>query len=165
MMKFRANLKRLELFPRSGAKAIDEYVHGLIEDAARVWLDAALAIVPAWSGASRATFEALASSIQYNVEIDVKDTAPDRIALGRLFSAGGIQRVGTGHWEFYYQTRLEYLIANETKNVKAGEYGLKGKTIVPTPYQFREAASKAVEEYIRNVESLAVANLIRLRGK
>lgn len=164
-MKFRANLKRLELFPRSGTKAIDQYVQGLIEDSAKVWLDAALAIVPAWSGASRATFEALASAIQYNVEIDVKDTAPDRIALGRLFSAGGIQKVGTGHWEFYYQTRLEYLIANETKNVKAGEYGLRGKTIVPTPYNFREAGAKAVEEYIRNVESEAVANLIRLRGK
>ena len=164
-MKFRANLKRLELFPRSGAKAIDEYVHGLVEDAARVWLDAALAIVPAWSGASMATFEALASSIQYPVRIDVSSTAPDRIALGRLFSAGGIRKIGSGHWEFYYQTQLEYLIANETKNVKAGEYGLRGKTIVPTPYNFREAGEKAVQNYVKEVESLAVANLIRLRGK
>ena len=164
-MKFRSNLKRLELFPKSAPKAVDEYVQGLIEDAARVWLDAALAIVPSWSGASRATFEALASSIQYRVDIDVKDTAPDRIALGRLFSAGGIRKVGTANWEFYYQTRLEYLIANETKNVKAGEYGLIGKTIVPTPYNFREAGAKAVEAYISNVESVAIANLIKLRGR
>lgn len=164
-MKFRANLKRLELFPRAGTKAVDQYVQGLIEDAAKVWLDAALAIVPSWSGASRATFEALASAVQYKVDIDVKDTAPDRIALGRLFSSGGVQKVGTGHWEFYYQTRLEYLIANETKNVKAGEYGLIGKTIVPTPYQFREAGARAVEKYISSVETEAVFNLIELRGK
>ena len=164
-MKFRANLKRLALFPRAGTKAVDQYVEGLIQDAAKVWLDAALAIVPSWSGASRATFESLAAAIGYHVDIDVKSTAPDRIALGRLFSRGGLRKVETGHWEFYYQTQLEYLIANETKNVKAGEYGLIGKTIVPTPYEFREAGAKAVEQYIKSVETDAVLNLVRLQGK
>jgi hypothetical protein len=146
-MRFQANLSRIAINPKQ-LVVIDVYVREQIESAARVWLDAALEIVPAWSGASRATFQALAAAVNYHIDIDVSSSAPNRIGLGRLFSSGGIRKNGNGSYEFYYETSLRYLIANESRNVAPRTEGLRGKLITPTPYQFREAGNRAVQAFL-----------------
>jgi len=150
-MKFRANLNQLAL-AKGQLGLVDDFIREVMEDSARVWLDAVTKIVPVWSGASRATFQALASAINYHISIEVRGDAPDRIALGRLASRGGLQRRAPGYWEFYYETQLRYLIANETRKVSPGTEGLRGSLIKPTPYMFREAGKKAVEAYIKQIE-------------
>lgn len=129
---------------RSGlVSELDDFIRETIEEAARAWLDAVLDIVPAWSGASRATFQALAQAVGKNVPISVKASAPDRIALGRLMSRGGVAKEDEAGWNFYYETQLTYLIANETKKVAPRTEGLFSSLIKPTPYKFREAGNKA----------------------
>ena len=152
-MRFRAKLNLIKLDKRQ-RPAIDEYAKIVIEQAARIWVRTALDIIPTWSGASRATLQALASAVDEHVAIDVRGDAPDRIALGRLYSSGGINKVESGHYEFYYETSLRYLIANENQNVKPGTFGLRGSLVTPTPYQFREAGNRAVKAYLDQVRDL-----------
>jgi hypothetical protein len=146
-IKFKANLE-LPTLQRLVLKDADAFVRETIEGAAREWLKAALAIVPAWSGASRATFEALASAVNMSVPIDKSSTAPDRIGLGRLYSSGGISKKGRASYSFYYETTLRYLIANETTKVQPRTEGLFSSLITPTPYKFREAGDRAAQAYI-----------------
>lgn len=133
---------------RLALSGLDDYVKETIEEAARAWVRAALDIVPAWSGASRATFQALASAVNVNVPINRAANAPDRIALGRLYSRGGIAKDDEASYNFFYETSLQYLIANETKKVAPRTEGLFSAMRTPTPYQFREAGNRAAAEVI-----------------
>lgn len=151
MMKFQANLSRITINPKQ-LPVIDAYVKSQIEEAARVWLTAALEIVPAWSGASRATFQALADAVNFHVAIDLSASAPNRIGLGRLYSGGGIRRNGQGSYEFFYETSLRYLIANETRTVAPRTEGLRGRMLTPTPFEFREAGNRAVERFLQGLD-------------
>lgn len=143
--KSRINLPRLQRWVIPG---VDSFVKETIEMAARAWVQAAVEKIPVWSGASRATLQALASAVNESVSIDPVSTAPNRIALGRLYSRGGIERTGRAQYNFYYETSLRYLIANETKRVRPRTNGLRGRLIRPTPYNFREAGEKAANAVI-----------------
>lgn len=159
-MKVRANLKAIVVDPRQ-IPVLDAAVKEVVEQAARIWVRAALAIVPDWSGASRATFQALASAVGEHVSIDVAQGAPMRIALGRLYSSGGVEKTGVASWKFYYETTLRYLIANETRTVAPRTEGLRGRMLTPTPFQFREAGNRAAQAYIASVQ----LPILPLKGK
>lgn len=162
-IKFKANLQ-LPTLQRLVLRNADEYVKETIEEAARAWVRAAVAIIPVWSGASRATLQALANAVNEPVPIDPKQSAPNRIALGRLYSRGGVERKGAAHYDFYYETTLRYLIANETKNVKPRTEGLFSRLIEPTPYKFREAGDRAAQAVIEKRLS-TLPFLARLFGR
>jgi len=149
-MRFRSNLNLIHV-DRSQRQLLDEFVKESIEEAARIWIRAATEKIPVWSGASRATLQALATAVDEHIQIDVRSTAPDRIALGRLYSRGGITKNGPGSYEFYYETSLRYLIANETTQVAPRTEGLRGRLIEPTPWEFREAGNIAVKAYFASL--------------
>lgn len=151
-MRFQANLKAISLAPNQRA-IIDQFVEDAVKEGARIWVRAAVEKIPVWSGASRATLQALASAVNEHVEIDISSTAPQRIALGRLYSSGGIERIALGNWKFTYETSLRYLIANETTRVAPRTEGLRGSLIEPTPYNFREAGNQAVQAYFDSLQT------------
>jgi hypothetical protein len=161
-MRIRANLQAVVLDPRQ-VPDLDAAVKLHVEEAARRWVRAALEIVPDWSGASRATFQALASAVGEHVSIDVSANAPDRIGLGRLYSRGGVEKTEVASYRFFYETSLRYLIANETKKVAPGTHGLRGKLIEPTPYKFREAGNAAAQAYLAGIS--AKLPIYPLQGK
>ena len=150
-MRFQANLKGISLAPSQRA-IIDQYVEDAIKEGARVWVRAAVERIPVWSGASRATLQSLASAVNEHVSIDVSSTAPERIALGRLYSSGGVERIALGNWRFTYETSLRYMIANETRRVAPRTEGLRGSLIQPTPWKFREAGNEAVQAYFATLQ-------------
>jgi len=148
-MSIKSNAKmELPKLARFIVPGIDQYVKETIEEAARAWVKAALEIIPTWSGASRATLQQLAQAVNVPVPISPKSTAPNRIGLGRLYSSGGIRNPKRAVWDFYYESTLQYLIANETKNVKPRTEGLRGSLITPTPYKFRQAGDAAAKAVI-----------------
>lgn len=145
----------MPLLSRLVVPGLDKFVEETIREAAAAWVTAALDIVPEWSGASRATFQALADAARVPLSVSHKSTAPDRIALGRLYSRGGIERKGRARWNFYYETQLQYLIVNESQKVAPRTNGLFGSLITPTPYKFREAGNRAAQAVInRRMEKL-----------
>lgn len=146
-IKFQARLE-LPTLQRLVLRDADAFVKETIEGAAREWVRAAVSIIPVWSGASRATLQALADAVNEPVPIEPREDAPDRIGLGRLYSRGGIEKTGRAAYNFYYETTLRYLIANETTRVRPRTEGLFGSLIKPTPYNFREAGDRAAQAYI-----------------
>lgn len=150
-MRFRNSLKGLVLNVKAFFGSSDARMRLATEEAARIWLNAAIPAVPVWSGASRATFQQLADAVGVPVPIDVAPNAPNRVAIGRFNSRGGIERSGEGKWRFYYENNLRYLAANETRTVNRGEYGVKWGLIEPTPYNYRDAARRAVQAYAKTV--------------
>ena len=150
-MKFLSSLKGFVLNAKAFFGSSDAKMRLSTEEAARIWLGVAIPAVPVWSGASRATFQHLADAVGVPVPIDTAPNAPNRVAIGRLNSRGGIERDGNGKWRFYYENNLRYLAANETRSVSVGEYGVKWGLLEPTPYNYREAARKAVEAYAKTV--------------
>ena len=152
-MKFRMGLKRMRFDPRLYLSDLDNRVKEVVAESASIWLNSALERIPTWSGASRATFENLASAIGESVPISLAQNAPDRIALGRLNSRGGLERTRAGSWNFYYETSLRYLIDNDQRNVPRGEGGVIWGLRDPGPYNTGERANAAVLSYYANVAS------------
>lgn len=149
MAGWKTNLSLLQLSPGRALDDADGEVKRLTEEAARVWLDAALKVVPTWSRASRATFEALAQAVGYNVTYGPLRAFSDRTALGLKTGFGGLTRRASGSWEFYYRSELEYLNFNESNVARVGVAGVFKGLLNPTPYNFREAGNKAVEAWFR----------------
>lgn len=150
-MRFLAKLKGLFLNLAGLRREVDDYSRQTVEAAAKIWLRTALEEVPIWSGASRATFEQLGAAIGEPVPLTTAPLAPNRIALGRANSRGGVEKDGEGKWRFYYETSLAYLSANEQFAVEVGQYGVKWGLKKPTPYGFREKANLAVQGFAGDI--------------
>lgn len=158
MAGWQTKIELLKLDPRL-QRNVDEEIKQLVILGARKWLDAALAIVPTWSRASRATFEALAQAVGYKVTYGPVRSFVDRQGLGLATGFGGIERKAKGFYTFYYRTNLRYLIFNESNKAVVGKAGVFRGLINPTPYNFRDAGQRAFEEFMRRQRVESLANL------
>jgi len=155
-MKTTTKFKPLKLDEKAYKRALRAFFKQKIKEAVRVYLSATvLAIIPTWSGASRATFEKLAhdagTSIPYGPQRSIKDRKP----LGRNTSAGsGIHmNPATGKWSFSYKTQLRYLEYNEynraTKGFPPQPFSDKVRF---TPYGFQASGAAAVTSFMKKVK-------------
>lgn len=164
MAGWTTNLRLLQLKPGNPLADADVETRKLTEEAARVWLDAALKVVPTWSRASRATFEALAQAVGYNVTYGPVRAFSDRTPLGLKTGFGGIRKIGPANYEFYYRSELDYLNFNESNVARVGVAGVFKGLIHPTPYNFRDIANKAVESWFKS-QKLGFENISITSGK
>lgn len=149
MAGWKTNLSLLQLDPRVDKKVVDDRMRELTKEGARVWLEAALSVVPTWSRASRATFEALAQAVGYKVSYGPVRSRSDRRSLGLRTGFGGIERRALGTYAFYYRSDLEYLNFNESNVATVGVAGVFKGLINPTPYNFRQLGNTAFQEFWR----------------
>lgn len=164
MAGWKARLELLQLDPRL-VEDVDAQMLELTKEAARVWLDTVLGIVPTWSRASRATFESLAQAVGYNVTYGPLRSFKDRKPLGLSTGFGGLTREAKGSYSFYYKTSLDYLIFNESNVAKIGVAGVFKGLINPTPYNFREAGEKAFRDFAKKKLGLVLRNVRITAGK
>lgn len=150
MAGWKANLKGLNLRLPIVKNQIDKRVLESTKEGARIWLDTVLAIVPTWSGASRATFEALAQAVGYNVTYGPIRSFKDRRSLGQGTGFGGIEKTPAGY-SFTYRTTLRYLEFNEANRATVGVAGVFKGLINPTPYKFFDAGERAFLKYASKV--------------
>lgn len=150
MAGWKAGLRLLILDKEGAEKAIDKLLLEEVKVGARIWLKTVLAIVPTWSGASRATFEALAQAVGFNVTYGPIRSFKDRRPLGLGTGFGGLER-GRGGYQFYYRTSLRYLEFNEANRATVGVAGVFRGLINPTPYKFFDAGEKAFLDYAKTV--------------
>lgn len=116
--------------------------------------------VPSWSGASRATLMHLAARAGTNVEIQISNTAPNRVSLGLANSTGEIKldEADGGKVSFTYSTTLPHLIWNEFNNAMVNPDPTKWRTPPraggdpsrpplhqPGPYGFQQKGAAAVK--------------------
>lgn len=153
-MKWKANFKAIKFDLDGYKKTLHTYMLKQITEAAKKWLHATyLAIIPTWSRASRATFQALASSIGETIQYGPQRSRKDRTQLGRSTGKGGLlESEGKFRWHFYYQSTLRYLAYNEYNSATPGAPPRPFATLRhPTPYHFQEAGATEFKEFARYV--------------
>lgn len=144
---WRKSLKRIELnLPRLEGVINDQMLE-YTKEGARIWLREALSHIPTWSGASRATFEALAQSVGFKVTYGPITAFYNRKPLGASNGFGGWYKEGDGHFVFYYSSTLDYLNWNDQNEAPVGVAGVKWGLLNATPYYFTQAANEAFLEY------------------
>lgn len=122
-------------------------LRNLNERAGKAWIREAAdkTPIPTWSGASRATFQKLASELGTSVPIGPIRARKDRTALGRSTSAtSGVEERNKGddvYVGFVYETDLRYLAYNEYNLAVAGNPPQPfSNNVRYTPYGFQKRA-------------------------
>jgi len=138
-----------------------------ITRAAFEYVNAALTVIPVWSGASQATFTEIAQAISLPLAIANRPGAPNRTQLGQGLSSGELDTTGTSV-SFVYETALPHLIYNEFNNANTNpDRSLFSQLIQPGPYGFRQIASSAAEAITQsfvgpNISSRITTRRVRL---
>lgn len=118
-------------------------------DGVKAWVETAAAIIPQWSGMSRATLKKLGDRVgvpvaAFPVPGPSGKQPPNRVSEGEQQSSGKlIEKLGT--YGFIYRTNVFHLAVNE--NVDARQFGFR--LITPGPYRFRLQADLA---YIKEIK-------------
>lgn len=134
-----------------------------VAQATMEWLEAVLAEIPVWSGASRATFIKLASEINYGV--DIAPVAMDRTAQGVAQSDGKVVAdINKGLYTFQYGTTLPWLIWNEYHNANVEpDPTLFYRVWKEGPYRFQIKGADAFQQFAERVRLPKVAPFIKMR--
>lgn len=134
-MKFKGNLTSFNINVASYRRALHEELSEEITRLAFVWLDAVLAEIPTWSGASRATFLQLSHEISYSLSIDPVVTS--RISFGQRHGTGKMTAdAKKGLYTFEYTTDLKHLVHNEF-NSPESDPNVFHRLKKPGPYHFQ----------------------------
>lgn len=151
--RFTAKLQKIDFDLKGYLGAMDAKLEETTKQAARSWLRTALDIIPTWSKASRATFEALAGEVGYTVTYGPLIAKKDRSGLGRRTGRGGLDIDPNSHYHFFYETDLRYLEYNEFNAATPGPPPQPyGQLRNPTPYRFLEAGRRDFESFAASVK-------------
>jgi hypothetical protein len=146
-MKFTTEFYSITLDLVAYNKALLTALHNLNERAGQAWIHAAVnkTPIPTWSGASRATFQKLATELGTSVPIGPLRTK-SRVSLGTSTSSGSgvVEKKQLPYVGFVYSTNLRYLAYNEYNAAKAGIPPAPFSNNVRfTPYNFQDRAEAA----------------------
>jgi hypothetical protein len=172
-MKFTAQFSIPRIDVMGYRKALDRHMSEQIAQALTVWLEAVLAEIPVWSGASRATFVKLAQQIGYNLPVapaagnwahGLFSSRVDRTWMGEAQSEGKLTTdVNTGEYTFTYTTTLPWLIWNEYHNANVDpDPSLFYRLLEPGPYNFQVKGARAFLQFAANVDLLPVKPFVRV---
>jgi hypothetical protein len=143
-MKFVSTLFAPRIDLAAYKKALNETLKERLALAAFQYLDAVLAKVPVWSGASAATFLQLAKTIDYPLGIQPETQLGFGISYGRAHGTGKFDVAKDGMFFFTYSTTLAHLVWNESNPPPGpGQFGVLKR---PGPYHFQEAGRLAFEK-------------------
>jgi len=161
-MKFIAQVQLVQFDSKRYKRDIDSTMQEIARDAAKSWLRTVLTIVPTWSRASRATFEALANDVGFNVTYGPVKSREDRLLLGLSTSNGGLISKKLQEYGFFYETDLRYLAYNELNSATPGPPPQPFGTLInPTPYRFLEAGRKDFESFAKNIKLPSASDYIK----
>ncbi len=172
-MKFKAQFSIPRIDVAAYRNALDAHMKGMIAQALMEWLEAVLAEIPVWSGASRATFVKLVQVIGYNLPVapaaveathGLFTSRIDRTEMGIAQSAGSLTtNKETGEYTFTYSTTLPWLIWNEYHNANVEpDPTLFYRVLEPGPYQFQVVGARAFLRFAENVDLLPVKPYVRV---
>jgi len=153
MFQIRANLELPQVDLVGYKNTLAQILEKAITEAAFGWVSTAISLIPIWSGASRATFAALAADINFSLQVAPVTTAPNRVAEGAEASSGGVVfDRSAGIFSFSYSTTLGHLIFNENFNANVTkDPKVFAKLLQPGPYNFQELANRQAAGVIDSI--------------
>jgi len=172
-MKFKAQFSMPRIDVATYRNALDAYMKEAIAQGLMSWLEAVLAEIPVWSGASRATFVKLAEQIGYNLPVGpatgqwahgLFTSRVDRKWMGETQSAGSLTtNKETGEYTFTYSTTLPWLIWNEYHNANVDpDPTLFYRLLEPGPYNFQIKGADAFLRFAEGVDLPSVKPHVRV---
>ena len=171
-MKFTASLAAPSLDLAVYRKALDAHMKAAIAQGLMEWLEAVLAEIPVWSGASRATFVKLAQQIRYSLPVapaaveaahGLYTSRIDRTGMGMAESDGKLTaNQETGEYTFTYSTTLPWLVWNEYHNANIDpDPSLFYRLLKPGPYNFQAVGARAFQRFAETVDLPSVKPHVR----
>jgi hypothetical protein len=162
-MKFTAQLSAPRIDMSAYRNALDKHMTQGIAQGLMAWLEAVLAEIPVWSGASRATFVKLAQQIGYGLPVapaavqaahGLFSSRIDRTATGMGQSDGKLTAdKETGEYTFSYSTTLPWLIWNEYHNANVDpDPTLFYRVVKEGPYNFQAVGARAFLRFADTVD-------------
>lgn len=149
-MKFSATLERATIDVSDYMRELDRVLREALAAGIYAYIQKMMEIIPVWSGAERATFLQLASTISFAIPIvpTAWDGKLNRIPLGERTGTGRLMiDAGNGQYHFEYTNDLHYLTFNEYHDANAGgDPNVYSKLKNPTPYHFQEKCAAAFEQ-------------------
>jgi len=148
-MKFKGSLVSFRINFPDYQKRLHESLSNDIAHAAFVWLEAVLAEIPTWSGASRATFLQLAREVEYALTIAPK--VQSAIPYGQRHGEGEVTSdPKKGIYTFSYSTDLRRLVHNEY-NTPDSDPNVFYRLLRPGPYHFQLKGQEAFRKFAGDV--------------
>ena len=148
-MKFTGALASFDLDLDKYKRLVHEQLSEEIAFAAAVWMEAVLAEIPVWSGASWATFIRLSREIGSTLAINPKVVS--RIPYGQRHGDGElIADPKKMEYLFEYSTTLKHLVHNEY-NAPGSDPAVFHRLLKPGPYGFQAIGIKAFEKVAQDV--------------
>lgn len=162
-MKFTATFIAPRVNFAAYRRALQEVFGDAIARAAAEWLNATVAEIPTWSGASLATFRPLASQVGFPLSV-APVSFVSRVNLGLSNATGEIETdAQKGRFTFTYGTTLPHLIYNEFNNANiTPDPSLFARLLNPGPYQFQEKGKAA---FLRAAEGVDLPPPIYILNK
>jgi hypothetical protein len=155
---------RLKYNTKAAITELNKYTSEFVRIGGIKWIEATvIAIIPTWSGASRATFKKLASDLGTSVPIGPQRSKKNRQSLGENNSQGsGFFTGSNGQHYFVYRTQLRYLIYNEFNRATKGPPPQPfSDNVRNTPYHFQDKGDQAWKEYARSFDPPSVWKHLR----
>ena len=139
-MRFEGEL-RLPGFDFAAAqKALDEECKQILVEGVTAWIEACEAVIPNWSGESRASLRAIGNLVGVPVAVYPVGGAPNRVAKGESEGSAKLQTAGF-KYIFSWKSDVFHLAYNEFNNANVVGFHL----INPGPYHSQEIAQKAFD--------------------
>jgi len=162
-MKFTHTYRAPRLNLAGYKKVLDQVMREVLAQGLMAWLEAVVAEVPLWSGASRATFVKVASKINASVPVGGGPAPMDRTGMGMAASTGEmVTDISSGLYVFMYGTSLPWLVWNEFHNANIDpDPTLFAKLKKPGPYEFQVKGAAAFLHNTSHVSLPAVAPYIK----
>lgn len=148
-MKFTGSLASFEINMDDYKRRLHESLSEDIARAAYLWVEASLAEIPIWSGASWATFIRLSREVGSTLAIDPK--VKSRISFGQRHGDGELKAdPKKGDYAFTYSTDLRWLVHNEYNSPESDPH-VFGRLKKPGPYHFQRIAKKVFDKFASEV--------------
>jgi hypothetical protein len=162
-MKFKGTFRCFRISLEKYRQLVHEELSEAIAHAAFEWMQAVLAEIPVWSGASHATFLRLSREVGFNLSIS--PSVISRIPYGQRHGDGEvIADRDKGLYLFKYETTLEHLIFNEQFNANlGGDPKVFHRLRKPGPYQFQEKGQAAFRDFAANVQLPSPWNTLKVK--
>lgn len=138
MPKFTGEFALLSLDSKALLAALDEKLNEILVQGTREWVRTVAAILPNWSGESRASLKPIADLVDVPIFVTTVAGAPNRQGLGESEGFGRLSNTG-GVYSFEWRSQVFHLAFNELNNANQVGFHLRN----PGPYQSQRQAQQS----------------------
>ena len=144
MPKMTGTLALLKLDDKGLFAALDEKLHNILVEGTVEWVRTVAAIIPNWSGQSRASLKPIADLVNVPIFVTTVSGAPNRQAEGQALGFARLIKQ-RGVYGFEWRSNVFYLAYNEANNANLVGFHLKN----PGPY---ESQKQAEQSFFRTIK-------------